>query len=186
MHGTIFNYLKRFADEEFGGGAWDTMLKDAGLESRSYRVDQTYEDAEMVALVEAASTATDVRSSELLARFGEWLVPDLLSLYSYLIRPEWDVMAVLLNTERVIHQAVRLGNPGASPPRLSAKRTGPHEVTILYSSARKMCTLGEGIIRGLGLHYGTQVEVGQPICMLRGDPHCEIVAKTTEVREGSP
>ncbi len=146
MHGTIFNYLKHFADEELGSDAWPRMLTSAGLEGHVYSTDQTYHDAELVALVAAASSATSVPGPELLGRFGEWSVPDLLSAYAYLIRPEWDVMDVLLNTERMIHQAVRMGNPGAAPPRLSAKRISPNEVRIIYSSARKMCTLGEGII----------------------------------------
>ena len=179
MHGTIFNYLKHFADEELGSDAWPRMLTSAGLEGHVYSTDQTYHDAELVALVAAASSATSVPGPELLGRFGEWSVPDLLSAYAYLIRPEWDVMDVLLNTERMIHQAVRMGNPGAAPPRLSAKRISPNEVRIIYSSARKMCTLGEGIIRGLGLHYGTPVVASQANCMLRGDPYCEIIARTT-------
>jgi Haem-NO-binding len=182
LHGTIFNYLKHFADDEVGSDAWAKMLKSAGLEGHVYSMDVTYADAELVALVEAASSATNVPGPELLGRFGEWLVPDLLSAYSYLIRPEWGVMDVLVNTERMIHQAVRMGNPGATPPRLSAKRISSNEVRIVYSSARRMCLLGEGIIRGLGVHYGTPVEAAQSNCMLRGDPYCEIVARTGGVK----
>jgi len=185
VHGTIFNFLEQFAGDQLGAGAWEGMLKAGRLDGRVFSADQAYEDADLVALVGAASAATKVSSSELLGRFGEWLVPDLLSLYSYLIRPEWDVLDLLLNTERMIHQAVRLGNPGAAPPRLTANRSGPHAVTILYSSQRKMCTLGEGIIRGLGLHYGTPVEVSQPNCMHAGDPYCKIVARTAGVPETS-
>jgi hypothetical protein len=178
LHGTIFNYLKNFADEEVGSDAWAGMLKAAGLEGHLYSAEQTYSDAELVALVAAASGATRVPGPELLGRFGEWLVPDLLSAYNYLLRPEWDVMEVLLNTEQMIHQAVRMGNPGAAPPRLSAKRVSPNEVRIVYTSERKMCTLGEGIVRGLGTHFGTPVEASQSNCMLHGDPYCEIVART--------
>ena len=185
MHGTIFIFLEQFAGDQLGSGAWEGMLKAGRLDGRVFSADQAYEDADLVALVGAASAATKVPSAELLGRFGEWLVPDLLSLYSYLIRPEWDVLDLLLNTERMIHQAVRLGNPGAAPPRLTANRSGPHAVTILYSSQRKMCTLGEGIIRGLGLHYGTPVEVSQPNCMHAGDPYCKIVARTAGVPETS-
>jgi len=177
LHGTIFNYLQHFANEQLGSDVWAGMLKSAGLEGHVYSTDLSYDDAELVALVEAASRAAKVPGPELLGRFGEWLVPDLLSAYAYLLRPEWDVMDVLLNTERMIHQAVRMGNPGAAPPRLSAKRISPNEVRIVYTSARKMCTLGEGIIRGLGLHYGTPLEASQSNCMLRGDPYCEIVAR---------
>jgi len=178
VHGTIFNFLEDFANEELGSGAWEALLKAARLEGRTYDVNLVYEDSELLALVAAASAATKLPRPEVLGRFGEWLVPDLLSVYSYLIRPEWDVMAVLLNTERIIHEAVRLGNPGAAPPRLTANRTGPNEVTIHYSSARKMCTLGEGIIRGLGHHFSTPLDVGQVNCMHAGDPYCKIVAKT--------
>jgi hypothetical protein len=183
VHGTIFNHLEHFADEQLGSGAWAKMLKSAGLEGHVYSPDLTYDDAELVALVQRASSASRIPGDELLARFGEWLVPDLLSVYSYLIRPEWDVMDVLLNTEHMIHQAVRMGNPGAAPPRLNASRIGPNEVRIVYSSARKMCTLGEGIIRGLGLRYGTPAEVSQPNCMHRGDPYCVIVARTNPKRK---
>ncbi|OLB99081.1 MAG: hypothetical protein AUI15_09580 [Actinobacteria bacterium 13_2_20CM_2_66_6] len=135
MHGTIFIFLEQFAGDQLGSGAWEGMLKAGRLDGRVFSADQAYEDADLVALVGAASAATKVPSSELLGRFGEWLVPDLLSLYSYLIRPEWDVLDLLLNTERMIHQAVRLGawrghHPRPGPP---LRHPGRGEPTHLHA-----------------------------------------------------
>ena len=66
----------------------------------------------------------------------------------------------------------------ATPPALVCERTGLDEVTIVYSSPRKMCALARGISRGVAQHYGETVTINEEACMHHGAASCRIrVAK---------
>jgi hypothetical protein len=84
---------------------------------------------------------------------------------------------VLENTENVMHAAVRVRNHNAQPPRLLCERSGPHEVTIHYSSQRRMCALAKGIVRGIAGHFKEAVSLSEPQCMHKGDPSCKLVVQ---------
>ena len=43
-----------------------------------------------------------------------------------------------------------------------------------YDSHRKMCSFAEGLIEGAAAHFGQQVAIVQPTCMLRGDDKCQL------------
>jgi predicted hydrocarbon binding protein len=47
-------------------------------------------------------------------------------------------------------------------------------VVVTYTSARQLCALGRGIIRGLAREYKERVTIDEPVCMLRGADTCEI------------
>jgi hypothetical protein len=130
-------------------------------------------------LVGAACKATRRQPDVLLEDFGEFIAPDLLSTYELLLDGRWGLLDFLLQTEHVIHRAVRLQNPGAEPPVLRAERLGPHEVAIVYGSARKMCSVAKGLIRGAATHYRTPARIREPECMKLGAPTCRIVVTAT-------
>jgi len=88
------------------------------------------------------------------------------------IDPSWTLIEFLLNTESVIHKAVRLNMPTARPPAIQARRIGPDTVAITYRSERRLCAVAKGIIRGCAKHYRTEVAIGEDSCMLQGDPEC--------------
>src|SRR5262249_34163774 len=88
--------------------------------------------------------------------------------------PEWKTLDLLENTEKLIHTAVRVGNPGARPPVLSCVRSTLDELQIVYSSERQLCRVAKGIVKGVARHYGETVHITDDACMLRGDPFCAL------------
>ena len=174
MHGIIFWELKKYVDTKFGGDTWQRLLQEAGLGSRIYTTLQEYPDEEAVAIVGAASRATGQEASAILEDFGEFIVPDLVSMFKAMIKPEWKTLDLIENTEEVIHKAVRVQNPGAKPPRLQCSRPSANEVVINYASPRKMCAVARGIAKGVAKHYNEEVTIFEPRCMLKGSPSCEI------------
>lgn len=179
MHGIIFNELKKFVDTHVGGDAWNRILGDAGLGNRVYMPIKEYPDEEAAQIVAAASKATGTDAAALLAGFGKFLAPDLIALYRHLIDPAWKTLDLVEHTEQAIHQAVRLRNPGAHPPRLRAVRTAADEVVVYYASARRMCAVAVGIVEGLATHFGEKVQVEQPECVHRGAQECKIVVRAS-------
>jgi len=174
MHGFMLAELKKYVDTRVGGEAWKNLLKDAGLGMKVYMPTQTYPDTEVVAIVTAAAKATGKPGPAILEDFGGFIVPDLVAIYGAYIKPEWKALDLIENTEETIHRVVRTRNPGAAPPELKVTRVGPDEVAIEYTSARKLCAVARGIIKGVAAHYKETVAIAEPQCMLRGDPACRL------------
>ena len=180
MHGVIFSELRKYVEQRHGGEeTWKALLRDAGLGRRMYLPVREYPDAEAVALVSAASAATGVPVRGVLEDFGEFIAPDLMGMYRSLVRPEWRTLDFLEKTEETIHRVVRLKDPAAKPPEIRCERTAPDEAVVRYASARRMCGVAVGIIRGVAAHYGEPVQIDEPRCMHRGDPECEIRVRVT-------
>ena len=176
MHGIIFGELKKLVDTKLGGDTWRELFKDTGLGPKVYMPVTEYPDAEAVALIEAIARRTGKEPRTIMEELGEFIAPDLLALYRHMVKPEWRTLELLENTEETIHRVVRLRNPGARPPELRTDREGD-EVLITYRSARRMCGVAVGIVRGLALHYGETIEIKELSCMLDGSSACRILVK---------
>lgn len=175
MHGKIFVELKKFVDSKYGPDTWGKLLADAGLGGKVYLPVTDYPDREIVSIVTTASTATGLSATVLLEDFGEFIAPALLSMYHSLIDSNWKTLDIIENTENSIHTVVRVKNPGAAPPKLQATRTGPDEVKLVYTSARKMCAVARGIAKGLARHFNEEISITETTCMNRGASKCEII-----------
>jgi len=177
MHGMIFGELKKFVDSTLGGDSWETLLDKAGFAKRVFIPVKEYPDKEVVQLVVTASRITGIKVPELLKSFGMFMVPDLLLLFRRQIQPDWNLMDLYSQIEDTIHNVVRLKNPGAKPPQLRVERKSPVEVNIYYSSSRKMCSLGIGLIQGISDAFSDPVTINETTCMHQGDACCTISVK---------
>jgi len=175
MHGMVFAELRNYAERKHGKGTWDALLGNAGLQGKVYMQVQEYPDAEVVALLAAASSMTGLPVAELLEDFGEFITPALLKMFGHLLRAEWRTIDVIDHTEGTVHTAVRVRNPGAKPPKLQTVRRGPDEVVLVYTSPRQMCAFAIGIGKGLAKHFRENVIATQTMCMHKGASKCEIV-----------
>ena len=174
MHGLIFSELKKFVVARLGADAWNQLLTEAGLSAKIYLPTQAYGDEELGRLVATASRLTGIPAAQLLESFGQFIAPELLRLYSAQINPAWRTLDVIEKTESFVHRAVRLKVPGAEPPRLATTRPRPDEVILEYTSARRLCPVAIGIIKGTATSLKDRVEVSEDQCMLRGDARCLI------------
>ena len=154
MHGIIFAELKKYVQARHGDDTWKALLQRAGLGVSIYLPIREYPDEEVVAIVGAASEATGAPAGEILEDFGGFIAPDLLSMYRSLVKPEWRTLEFLENTEETIHRVVRIKDPSARPPELRCERVSEREVVIRYTSARRLCAVARGIVRGVAGHYG--------------------------------
>lgn len=177
MHGIIHHELQKFVVAHHDVATWRRLLETAGLANKVYLVSQNYPDEDAIALVQAASELTGSPAAAILEQFGEFIVPDLLSLYKPLVKPSWRTLDFLENTEGTIHHVVRMRQQSAAPPALRCVRDGPRELTIIYTSARKMCAVAKGITRGVAKHYGEAIQISEPACMHAGEPACRIVVR---------
>jgi tRNA A-37 threonylcarbamoyl transferase component Bud32 len=189
MHGLIFLQLQRFAQKQDRIASWESLLREAQLPLKSYSPARVYPDEEVLALVGAASRLLNMPAGAVLEAFGEFVAPELIRLYGKLIEPQWKTLDLIENTEKLIHTAVRVGNPGAAPPVLNCVRNTPDDLQIVYSSDRQLCGIAKGIVKGVARHYGETVHISDDACMLRGDPYCALhvtrVAATETIAEAT-
>ncbi len=186
MHGVIMVELKKYVTNKFDGETWNALLKKAGLWPRLYVPVAEYPDEEVFSLVSSASEMTGLPANGILEDFGEFISAGLLKMYRPLVKNHWRTLDLIENTERSIHTAIRLKDKQAKPPQLQCRRVNEAEVVVSYNSPRKLCAVARGIAKGVAKHYGESIAVSESTCMHRGDPSCEILIKSNEIRKPAP
>ena len=156
---------------------WSEIRNRARASGRTYLATRNYPNRELMELLYSASEVTEKPPEVLLEELGRAMVPALVKLFRNLIEPGWRTLDVLEHAEERVHRAVRARDPIASPPPLEARRWGPDEVVITYSSPLKLCSLAKGLIKGFAEHFGEQILVAEGLCMNKGAEHCELSAK---------
>ena len=175
MHGIIFDELRSFAESAVGEGGWEKILEKAGLQGKEYQGIQAYPDEEAVKIVGAACEVTGLSAPDVLRAFGKFVAKDLMGIAAPLLQDGWTSLDVIEHTEETVHSVVRLDNPGAEPPKLQVTRDSDSQVTLVYSSERKMCDIAKGIAEGLGEHFGETISVSEDGCMNDGAGQCKII-----------
>lgn len=158
MHGVIYFELEKFVKKNYGFDNWQELLKQSGVSGRIFDPTKPYSDEEAIKIINTASTMTGASVDSLLEQFGCFIVPDLLKFFGHMMKKEWKTLDLLEYTESVMHKAVRINNPGATPPALLIKRN-KNEVTMHYTSKRHMASLGVGIIKGIAAHFGENLHI---------------------------
>ena len=179
MNGIVFIEIGKFAQSRLGPQAWAKAMQAAGIPARVYYRVAEYPDEEALALLSALSAALQEPVQAILESLGEFIVPDLIRMSRYWIKPQWKTLDLIEHTEATIHETLRQEGSQTDPPRLRARRTGPREVAVLYDSPRRMCSLAKGIVAGLAKHYGESVTITEARCMLRGAANCELIIALT-------
>lgn len=176
MKGIIFNLLEIVVVRDYGEDTWDSLLETAGLDG-AYTSVGSYPHEQLLALVDAASTATGTPADDLVRWFGREALPMLYDRYSAFFDPHPSTRPFLLTLNEVIHPEVRKLFPGAYAPSFDVGEEDLRSLVLTYESHRGLCAFAEGLILGAADHYGEQVTVDQPECAKRGDARC--ILRTT-------
>ncbi|HEV7735582.1 MAG TPA: heme NO-binding domain-containing protein [Candidatus Binatia bacterium] len=173
MKGIIFNLLEDVVTEQLGDATWDRLLDAAELDG-AYTSLGSYPDADLLALVAAASAALDKPADDVVRWFGIHAIPLLANKYPQLFERHRSTRPFLLTLNGIIHPEVRKLYPGADTPDFDVDETSADELVLGYQSKRRLCALAEGLIEGAARHYGETVRIRHSVCMKRGDRHCRL------------
>lgn len=163
MHGIIFHEFRHFISQEKGFQEWNTILKHANLVGKLYLPTQMYPDEELESLLAAAGKQMALEREALLEHFGRYIIPQFLRIFGQIVKPEWQLMDVLENTEKVIHRTIRQYDHNATPPELVCERKTGTRVHIYYASPRDMLAFGKGLVLGLSDHYKEPVTLRENV-----------------------
>ena len=173
MKGIVFNLLEQAIGAEHGEDMWDDLLEATGLEG-AYTSLGNYADEQLVRLLKATSGVLGRSADEVERWLGRSAMGPLSKLYPDFFTPHSGTKAFVLTLNEIIHPEVRKLYPGADVPVFSFESRSEAQLSVGYSSARKMCAFAEGLIQGAAVHYGEQVIIEQSRCMHRGDEVCTL------------
>jgi hypothetical protein len=171
MKGVVFNLLQDVVSAAHGEDVWDDLLDDAGLDG-VYTSLGSYDDAELMALVAAASAKLGVPAVDVIRWFGREAIPHFAGRYPKLFAGHVETRSFVLTLNDIIHPEVRKLYPGADVPEFDFDLSDPDVMAMSYRSPRKLCSFGEGLVQGSATHFGEVAHIEQPECMLRGDARC--------------
>ena len=171
MKGIVFNLLEQVVTDEYGAPAWDSVLTAAGLDG-AYTAVGSYDDAELVRIVTAASAALETEPDALVRWFGGRALPLLFAKYPQFFDGHKSASTFILTLNDVIHPEVRKLFPGADAPEFAFDTSDPKVLVLSYVSGRGLCSFAEGLVDGAAAHFGEQVEIEQRECTKRGDARC--------------
>jgi hypothetical protein len=151
--------FEKFVVSNYNVDVWLKFIQEGGITSNSFEMKRNYPASEMDMLLKITAEYMKLTKNEVMERFGEFLVPDLLKMYQSFVNPSWRTFDMLEHTEQVMHAAVRSGGVQANPPALHVTRVDDTLLYIDYYSRRKMACLGIGIIKGIARYYGESDKV---------------------------
>lgn len=173
MKGVIFNYMAEMVEENFGLEAWDAILQKTG-HSGIYIAADTYSDQELMDLVGAAHEVSNIPVNDLVKSFGEYMFPRFRDTNPQFFSDNMTLKSFLLSVDRIIHVEVRKLHPGAILPEFEYKDETDNELTMYYTSPRKLCHLAEGLIAGAAAHFDTKYTLSHSDCMHSGAKACTL------------
>lgn len=176
MKGVVFNLLEAFVVENWGEEAYEEILDLCPLQTKEPFVGPgTYPDVDLFTIATTAADRVGVSLPVALRAFGRFAFPHLAGKFPAYTEEAKDAKAFLLGVDSVIHVEVRKLMPEAVTPKFGYSGDVEDGLNIRYESTRKLCYFMEGLLDGLGDHYGSQVTHEQATCMHEGADHCDFV-----------
>jgi len=182
MKGTIPKCLEEMVRARHGEAAWNRVKEAAGLATwHSFLTTEDIDDDTVKALF--ITTAETLRKSveEVKEDFGmHWSTVYAPDIYGVFFRRASSARELLLNVAQ-IHRDTTAKVPNAKPPRFSYEWLDERTLVMTYSSERQMAALMPGLIRGVGVYYGEELEVSR-----HGDRMTIHFAEATQRISASP
>ena len=172
MKGVVFNLLEEFVRRAHGEHAWEASLARAGVDG-AYTSLGNYADADLGALVTAASEMLGQPPPTIVRAFGRAALPLLAEKYPNFFRPFPSTRSFLLALNDIIHPEVNKLYRGAETPTFQFDASSPDVLVMGRTSARRLCQFAQGLIEGAAAHYREDVTSDETLCMHRGNARCE-------------
>ena len=173
MKGIVFQLLQSAVEDEHGADSWDAVLERSGA-AGVYTSLGSYPDAELFAIVEAASQLTGTPVTTLLRWFGVRAASMFASRYPVFFEKHSETSSFLSSLNDVIHAEVKKLYPGAEVPSFDFASEGPGHLLVVYWSKKQLCALAEGLIEGSATHFGERVSIRHDLCTHRGAEACHL------------
>jgi len=174
MKGIVFNVFSDLVTESFGWEVWDQLIEKTQPESDAvYTSAQVYPDEELVAYVTELSKITGAAAPDLIRAFGKYMMHKFKGMHPEFLDGH-TAKSFLASVHDVIHVEVKKLHPDTLLPTFEYEDNSADELTMIYSSERKLCHLAEGLVEGVGEVFEETISCKQTECMHEGATKCRL------------
>lgn len=161
MQGVVFNIIEDVVLTLYDEDTWDEIIDEAGVDG-VYSSTGSYDDADVLAIVAAASEHLDIPVPALLVVVGQHAFEGLTRRYPELVGSEDNTVDFLRRVEDFIHPEVKKLYPNAVLPKFAFEDLDDGRTRMIYTSARDLHQLAEGMIMGAADHFGEEITIERP------------------------
>lgn len=161
MQGVVFNIIEDVVLTLYDADTWDDIIDDAGVDG-VYSSTGTYDDAEVLAIVAAASAKLGIDVPALLIVVGQHAFEGLTRRYPDLVGSEDNTVDFLQRVEDFIHPEVKKLYPTAILPKFAFESLPDGRTRMIYTSPRQLHFLAEGMLMGAAAHFGEDITIDRP------------------------
>lgn len=159
MKGMVFTEFLDMVEDKFSADMVDDIIDDANPASgAAYTAVGTYDHQELVDMVAALSKRTEIPVDTLVKVFGEHVFTVFATNYPSFFANVPDALTFLSGIEDIIHAEVIKLYPDAQLPKFDCHYDGD-TLVMDYQSPRHFSDLAEGLIKGCGAHFGTNLDI---------------------------
>ena len=173
MKGIINKGIQELVETKFGAESWEKVKSLAGCDEPFFAIINDYPDDMTMALVKAASEVAGLPQEAIMVEYGKFIVPNTLKEQypSYFKLAGSSPREFLLNMDRVHKHVTRSVSKGL-PPRFEYEDLPDGRLQMKYKSKRKLCAVLHGLILGVGILFGQELQVQEISCMNKGNHEC--------------
>ncbi len=173
MKGVINKGIHDFVNNTFGEEAWENVKKRAKCDEPFFAVSEDYPDAMTFALAQAASDVTGLCLDDVLVEYGKfWIGNTAIEIYPSYFNIAGSTSRDFLRNMDKVHEHVTRSIANAKPPHFEYEELEDGRLLMHYRSERGLCRVLQGLILGVGLHFGEDLQVRETACKHAGAPHC--------------
>lgn len=177
MKGVVFVALSEMIQETNGHRVWNDFVSESKVESQGvYTSTEIYDDKEAGQLLNVISKKLDKTPNTILYIFGRYLIKYFHRKYPAFFNHD-EFVNFMSSVGSVIHVEIVKISPQCSPPLIEVKNIGENHFFVHYSSKRKLCSLGHGLMAGAANIYQVNAEITHLSCMNDGNNHCVFEVK---------
>lgn len=174
MKGIVFNIFSDLVTDNFGLDTWDRLIEQTSPSSDAvYTSTEVYADEELVAYVTELSAITGAAAPDLIRTFGTYMMHRFKTIHPEFLEGH-TARSFLESVHDVIHVEVKKLHPDTLLPTFEYQSKGENQLTMIYSSPRKLCHLAEGLIVGTAELFNEAIDLHQSKCMHEGAEKCHL------------
>lgn len=159
MYGLVNQAVREMVLTHFGEEKWEAIRAKAGTDDIFIAMDQ-YPDEVTANLVGGACAVLGAQPAEVLESFGEFWVDFTGRAYGELFEMSGGSFVEFVKNLNDLHTRVEQMMPELKPPSFIVTDERPGEFKLQYHSKRAgLHPMILGLVRGLGKHFNTRVEI---------------------------
>lgn len=179
MYGLVNKAIEDLVCARFGQETWEAIKRKADVDIDAFVSMNAYSDDVTYRLVGAASEVLGLSLEALLEAFGEyWVLYTGREGYGEVLKMAGESLPAFLQNLDSLHARVGLVFPHLKPPSFRCTDIREDSLHLHYYTDRPgLAPMVKGLLKGLGVMFGTEVDITQTSRREHGHDHDEFLVK---------